>query len=119
MKFLLILPIVFGLYGCAAMSPSTKIFEVAQGVDSKGNPKAIALKVFDSQSDFLGDTEIVTKYVTVRAKDGINNSLLVKSHWEGATGLGRAIGQPLILGPVTGGVLGQAIGQGARFIPAR
>jgi len=104
MKLLLILFLF--LCSCSAMSPSTKIFEVARTTDSKGNPRSAAFKVFDSQADFYGDTEIRTKHVTVRAASGINHSTAVREHWMGATSFGRAVIQPAILAPVMGGVLG-------------
>ncbi len=105
--------------GCSTVSPSTKIFEVAQGSDTKGNPKAVALKVFDTQADFDGPTEIQSKYFTLIARGGINHSRAVQYHWKGIHDTAVGIAQPLILGPVTGAVLGQAIGAGAQFIPAR
>ncbi len=87
------------------MSPSTKVFEIAQGSDSRGNPKAVSLKVFDTQADFDGPTEIQTKHFTLIAKGGIIQSRVVHEHYEGGAKMGRSILQPLILAPVGGNVL--------------
>jgi hypothetical protein len=107
MKKLLMLAL---LSGCSAVSPSTKIFEVAQGTDSKGNPKAVSLKVFDTQADFLGDTEIQTKHFTLIAKGGINHSTAVHEHWKGIHDTSTGIIQPFILAPVGGSVLKAGMG---------
>ncbi len=87
------------------MSPSTKIFEVAEGRDSKGNSKAVALKVFDSQADFPGDIEIQTKHFTLLARGGIIHSTAVREHWKGIHDTATGIIQPFILAPVGGSVL--------------
>ncbi len=96
--------------GCGTLSPSTKVFEVAQGVDSRGNPKVVALKVFDTQADFPGDTEIQTKHFTLIAKGGIIHSTAVKYHWDGIHRTATGILQPLILAPVGGSVLKSGFG---------
>ncbi len=86
-----------------------KIFEVAEGRDSKGNQKAVSLKVVDFQGDLDGESEIITKYVTIRTKGGYNQSRAIKEHWSGAAEVGRAVVQPAIIAPVTGGIIGGLI----------
>jgi len=107
----------FLLCGCSVMSPSTKIFEVARTRDSKGNPKTASFKVFESQADFLGETEIQTKHVRVRTKGGIIHSVAVREHWKGIHKTSTGVLQPLILGPIAGSAFGQGIGLAKGFAP--
>lgn len=109
---ILIIPTLL-LCGCSAMSPSTKVFEVARGTDKNGNPRAVSMKVFDSQADFHGPTEIRTKHLTVTARDGIIHSTAVREHWAGGSKVVNEIGSAgfkwLGVG-VTGAVLKGAAG---------